>query len=1441
MKQEPTPHESDEQARASNTSDAAPEKLSDLAATHVFVPELWGPYEDRVPLRKTYTGHKKGGNGYLTPDDASSKPDTNDFTWTKTKTDIDAKTVVPIIWAIRPAHLLEDIATVRKLIAPRNSVLAMGMPLGEHLRFHYLEESHNGNVFEFSDPTSQPDAPCRLDALRRLKANFEKESERRSPLFTLDIDKFDLGLIEPGLTVASHLRSGGTLEQLARMVLECIAIDELEGVKCAVALSQSGQVLNGNLFSFHVYFETDKPLTLVEQKQLVCKFNADFAERTPGARALFDDSIYQSNRAIFTATPKLLVTVNGDNGPEQVEMHVEQETAFVIDFGGDTVVEVTDNMLSAGQAASKRRNKDRQKKQIADGERYKIGLARSSKKHNGRFDHDDDDPARLPYHAWIACIEPGYVHEPLNNAIWDILRNNPARNHEALLTRLFEIAVQRIRDVSASTEDTQARIAEHLSNEEWARSINGAREKLGLTDDNIVHGRQRREYVTLEEAATRNRKITEDFRHSTDGRLENAKNDEELGPLTPVVNAMPMGVGKSTADREILFNTDEARKNRSANWSPTIAKTAETVELVKAQHDAEIANEEDGQKPTIVQLHNRSHYCKPLNPGFNALHNKYADDGIGSAAICRLCPHHPDNIRAAARIKDEIDCAANKRKQTAKTKERLSRIYGADFEKQFTPCGYPGQGKTKGPLFTGGQTQHFTTSECAKDELSDLAYDRTVCDETPIPSALDNDQRWLVIEDIKPSSVKTLRPKEKYSEDRCLGLEADLRKAVDTLRDIIDQNANRFPTGAFAPLTTSFVTGKLNPGNNAPSLCDIAIDALEYWRSQNIADLRDYAASDAGDKAKRHKKPPLGQLRKNARFCNFMLKLFTMIKLNARHGRTGTALNIWVEDVEIKKTVRDKNGNAVEDKNGDPKTVMVKMPAVHSIGLAKLPRYIKKTGLKINDGTAEQAPYDAFFAANGFKPGAVKIDTVEVAASAYRLTQIPERPFGKSFFEDNTGREYGSALRVLMRTIDAESVTARSERMRRIKAGVFKLTDDESDKRPTLCYGHPEDKDIERDGPPPPRTVIDALIVCQLDVEVLILKAYCELTGVEYTTPLMGKDEDGILYQKTGKDGKPAMRPKTQHELRRDGAIPDNVAFGHFGAMRGFDYYGSAITQIVIGRSMPDVCDLERNAEALAVYHPGIKQLTFAEIDHRGQSKYGSAERYLQLKKTATRPDGGHWRLPNAEAHGDGFIESWREMTVDGEVRQIIGRLRAVRRADSNPARIIVFGQTVTRLEIDDIGRFADFHLSPAETMIDAEIVLEKATDIRRAFKSLLPSVGSPGRASEAAKAAFEEVRRIAEAETRRNGYTQWVPVTYTRAKMDSDQRQPRASRAMVRVSGAMDTEQLRAKLETLLGCQIVECGFDVQKPVEFKLRGQRRPYELAHQMAHDQTTPLLA
>lgn len=178
------------------------------------------------------------------------------------------------------------------------------------------------------------------------------------------------------------------------------------------------------------------------------------------------------------------------------------------------------------------------------------------------------------------------------------------------------------------------------------------------------------------------------------------------------------------------------------------------------------------------------------------------------------------------------------------------------------------------------------------------------------------------------------------------------------------------------------------------------------------------------------------------------------------------------------------------------------------------------------------------------------------------------------------------------------------------------------------------------------------------------------------------------------------------------GQFPAHVATAHYNAVAGRDHWKDARLICVVGRPMPSPVAVERMAGALTGAAP-------VSLDG---GWYDRADGFrLQ------RVDGGVVRVPTeTDIHPDQTCERIRSRICAGELVQAIGRGRGVNRGPDDPVEVLVLGDAVLPVPVDDFLPDEDLKPSPTDLMLsEGGIAFEDGSSASLAYPALWRTAGA--------------------------------------------------------------------------------------------------------------------
>ena len=159
-----------------------------------------------------------------------------------------------------------------------------------------------------------------------------------------------------------------------------------------------------------------------------------------------------------------------------------------------------------------------------------------------------------------------------------------------------------------------------------------------------------------------------------------------------------------------------------------------------------------------------------------------------------------------------------------------------------------------------------------------------------------------------------------------------------------------------------------------------------------------------------------------------------------------------------------------------------------------------------------------------------------------------------------------------------------------------------------------------------------------------------------------------------------------EEALIKMGGLPGNITMAHHNNVAGRDEWKDVVLEIIVGRTSPGPAVVERIAEAL----------TGEAVLPLGQGKW------YDRVDTVREMENGSFIQAEADRHPHPVAEAVRWQICEGQVLQIIGRPRGVRRTEANPVDILVLTDVVLPLPLAKTLNYADIAPSPDDKMLAA-------------------------------------------------------------------------------------------------------------------------------------------
>ncbi len=183
------------------------------------------------------------------------------------------------------------------------------------------------------------------------------------------------------------------------------------------------------------------------------------------------------------------------------------------------------------------------------------------------------------------------------------------------------------------------------------------------------------------------------------------------------------------------------------------------------------------------------------------------------------------------------------------------------------------------------------------------------------------------------------------------------------------------------------------------------------------------------------------------------------------------------------------------------------------------------------------------------------------------------------------------------------------------------------------------------------------------------------------------------------------VQKDVEKALRELGGLPNNMDLAHHNNVAGIDRWKDVACLIVVGRTLPSPAGVERIAEALT-----------------GQAVPALDGWYERADAVREMADGSTVQA-DADRHPHPIAEMIRWQIAEGQVVQIIGRPRGVRRTEANPVHVLVLTDAPLPMPVAGLLDAADLVPGPADHMLAAGgVVLGNARHAWTAYRSLWPS-----------------------------------------------------------------------------------------------------------------------
>lgn len=187
-----------------------------------------------------------------------------------------------------------------------------------------------------------------------------------------------------------------------------------------------------------------------------------------------------------------------------------------------------------------------------------------------------------------------------------------------------------------------------------------------------------------------------------------------------------------------------------------------------------------------------------------------------------------------------------------------------------------------------------------------------------------------------------------------------------------------------------------------------------------------------------------------------------------------------------------------------------------------------------------------------------------------------------------------------------------------------------------------------------------------------------------------------VVAQKAIEDALPGVGP-----------MPASVEMAHHNAIAGRNDWAEVSALIVVGRTTPSPETVEQMAEAL----------TGRAVEH--------VEGWYPKAPAAREMADGSAEQAEVDRHPDATAEALRWQIAEGELVQIIGRVRGVNRTERDPVDVLVLTDALLPLPVARVEHTDGLLVGPVDLMAARGVVLFNATDAAAAYPEMWTAVAA--------------------------------------------------------------------------------------------------------------------
>jgi len=171
-------------------------------------------------------------------------------------------------------------------------------------------------------------------------------------------------------------------------------------------------------------------------------------------------------------------------------------------------------------------------------------------------------------------------------------------------------------------------------------------------------------------------------------------------------------------------------------------------------------------------------------------------------------------------------------------------------------------------------------------------------------------------------------------------------------------------------------------------------------------------------------------------------------------------------------------------------------------------------------------------------------------------------------------------------------------------------------------------------------------------------------------------------------------------EMQREGLLPDNIEFAHYGNLTGLDRWKDVRCVVLVGSATKGVQAIERIAELL-------------KGDKLAPVKSAFGNWYAQEKVGGRRKGEDTGPELVRDYHDDPIAEAVRWQLTEGHMVQAWGRGREVRRSADNPLQVDLITSQPLPLEVDEFVKWSNLQPDYLDTLAARGVVIEAKSTVR--------------------------------------------------------------------------------------------------------------------------------